>query len=461
VTRSMTQRPGTPGPPELTTGNRLPAVPEAVSASAASPPVALYIHVPFCVSICPYCDFVVYAGHAARGPAARVDAFVAALHSELDLRADAQDARFGPLGEFGRGRRPLGSVYLGGGTPSLLPARDIAALLDHVERRFGIAPGAEVTLEANPGPDEIGDLAGFRATGVTRLSLGAQSLHDDELRFLGRRHRAADVTAAVGDARQAGFTNVSLDLLYDVPGQTLHTWQSTLQAAVDLDADHVSTYALTLDDPDAEGLTGPTGDHLPLRRGARAWRARARAGQDEDRAAEMDATADAILTAAGLPRYEIANHARSGEESRHNLVYWQRRAYEALGPGAHAFDGDRERRWNAARLDAYLAALVPPERATPNLPPGGVERITPATARSESVILALRLREGVAADVAGDPAFAPALIWALESGLADRSAGRVRLTQRGRMLSNEVFARLLPADEPRDANQATHEVAAA
>ena len=426
-----------------------------MSASAALPPVALYVHVPFCVSICPYCDFVVYAGRATRGPAARVDAFVAALHAELDLRADALDAR------FGRERRPLDSVYLGGGTPSLLPARDVAALLDHVERRLGVAAEAEITLEANPGPDELGDLAGFRAAGVTRLSVGAQSLHDTELRSLGRRHRPADVAAAVAGARQAGLANVSLDLLYDVPGQTLGTWQSTLEAAVALAPDHVSTYALTLDDPDAEGLTGPTGDHLPLRRGARAWRLRARAGQDEDRAADMDATADAILTAAGLRRYEIANHARPGRESGHNLGYWHRLPYEALGPGAHAFDGDRERRWNSARLDAYVVALVPTGSGTPSLPPGGAERMTAATARSESVILALRLREGVAADVAGDPAFAPAFAWALESGLADRSNGRVRLTQRGRMLSNEVFARLLPTDEPCDANQAPNEVTAA
>ncbi len=452
-----------------------------MSASAALPPVGLYVHVPFCVSLCPYCDFVVHTGRATRGPAARVEAFVTALHVELELRADALDARFGrgsaaavamglavaPAEAAGNGpftrawRRPLDSVYIGGGTPSLLPARDVAALLAHVERRFGIAAGAEITLEANPGRDELGDLAGFRAAGVTRLSLGAQSLHDHELRALGRRHHASDVVAAVREARRADFTDVSLDLLYDVPGQTLETWQSTLEAAVDLGPDHVSTYALTLDDPDAEGLTGPFGDHLPLRPGARAWRRRARAGQDDDRAAEMDAIAEAVLGAAGLRRYEIANHARSGRESRHNLVYWQRLPYEALGPGAHAFDGDRERRWNAARLDAYVLALLPPAPGSPGLPPGGEERMSAATARSESVILALRLNQGVGLDVAGDPAFAPTLAWALESGLADRAAGRVRLTQRGRMLSNEVFSRLLPVEEARGASEAGKEVAAA
>jgi oxygen-independent coproporphyrinogen III oxidase len=432
-----------------------------MSVFAALPPVGLYVHVPFCVSLCPYCDFVVYAGRAARGPAAGVGAFLAALHAELELRADALDACFGMAAVDAGQRPPLGSVYLGGGTPSLLPAREIASLLDHVERRFGIATGAEITLEANPGPDERGDLAGMRVAGVTRLSLGAQSLHDDELRELGRRHHAADVVAATRDARRAGFTEISVDLLYDVPGQTIGSWISTLKAATELGPDHVSTYALTLDDPDAEGLTGASGDHLPLRRGARAWRQRARNRQDEDRAADMDAAAEGILAPAGLFRYEIANHARTGHESRHNLAYWRRRPYEALGPGAHAFDGGLERRWNAARLDAYLGALLPGDSGPPRLPPGGGERMTAVTARSESVILALRLLEGVGTDVAQDPEFAPAVSWAVASGLADRSDGRVRLTQRGRMLSNEVFARLLPVEEHESAGTTMEEVAAA
>ena len=148
------------------------------------------MHVPFCLSLCPYCDFVVYAGRSARGPAARVGDYLAALAVELDLRADALDAS-------GVGARPLRSVYLGGGTPSLLPPAEVARLLDQVRRRFGIEDGAEVTLEANPGPDERGDLTGFVAAGVTRLSLGAQSMEASELRRLGRRHAPGDVLAAV------------------------------------------------------------------------------------------------------------------------------------------------------------------------------------------------------------------------------------------------------------------------
>jgi oxygen-independent coproporphyrinogen-3 oxidase len=405
--------------------------------------VALYVHVPFCVALCPYCDFVVLTGRSARGPGSRVVSFLDALHVELTLRADDLDAQFS---RPGGSRRPLlDSVYLGGGTPSLLTPEQVARLLEHADRRFGIASGAEVTLEANPGTGERGDLAGMRVAGVTRLSLGAQSFQDAELRSLGRRHRAADVRSALEQARWTGFSSISLDLLTDVPGQTLDSWADSLRTVIDLAPDHVSTYALTLDDPQDEGLTGPEGDHLPVRPGARRWRERARSGQDEDRAAAMDELADELLGDAGFERYELANHARPGHRSRHNQAYWTRRPVAALGPGAHAFDGALERRWNAARLDRYLAALLPADGSPPQLPPGGVDRLDLATARSESVILGLRLRDGIASETSVDPAFGPALGWASSEGLLESTGERVRLTPRGRLLSNELFARLVPA----------------
>ena len=173
---------------------------------------------------CPYCDFVVVAGSAAAGPGSRVVELLDAILRELELRADllAGGAAHVPA-------TPLASVYLGGGTPSLLSAAQVARLLGRIHERLGLAADAEVTIEANPGPDELGDLAGFRAAGVTRLSIGAQSFDDDELRRLGRRHRAADVRVAVDAARAAGLRSVSLDLLTDVPGQTLETWRATLE----------------------------------------------------------------------------------------------------------------------------------------------------------------------------------------------------------------------------------------
>ena len=366
-----------------------------------------------------------------------MDAFTGALLTELELRADAADAAFGP-------RPPLDTLYIGGGTPTLLPSSSIAALVDLVQARFGLADSAEVTIEANPGPDERGDGGSLVAAGINRVSLGAQSFEAALLRRLGRRHRPADVRAAVDEARQAGIASVSLDLLYDVPGQSEAAWVSTLEAALALEPDHVSAYALTLDDPDAEGLTGPMGDHLPTKAGARRWRETAIERQDDDRAAAQYGLAVDRLGEAGFRGYEISNWARPGHESRHNLAYWTRLSYEAVGPGAHAFDG-ATRRWNAARLDGYLAALAPPT-GDPALPPGGAEPVDPEAAAVEATILGLRLDMGLSlADAEAGP-LAPHLNWALAAGLLewfDAGGPRVRLTTRGRLLSNELFARLV------------------
>jgi oxygen-independent coproporphyrinogen-3 oxidase len=406
-------------------------MPDIAAGPSPQAPVALYVHVPFCISVCPYCDFVVYGGTSARGPRARIEPLVDALERELDLRADAAPA--GP---------PLETVYVGGGTPSLVAPGRIARLLERAARRFGIAAGAEVTLEVNPGPDERGDAAGWRAAGVTRVSIGAQSMDPVELRRLGRRHAPADVAAAVAEARAAGIRSVSLDLLYDVPGGTDLAWERTLEASLALDPDHLSLYALTLDDPDAEGLTGAAGDHLPTSGGARRWRDRARRDQDDERAATQYEHAVRRLAMAGWRGYEISNWARPGHESRHNLVYWERRPYEAVGPGAHAFDGV-SRRWNAARLDGYLAALNDADGRVPTLPPGGAETVDGATAVAETVILGLRTDRGVPVAAGRRAPLASVLPWAMANGLLETTDHRLVLTTRGRLLSNELFARLV------------------
>lgn len=402
------------------------------TAPAALPPVALYVHIPFCVSLCPYCDFVVYAGAAARGPHNRVDAFLEALETELELRADA----------LGASPESLATVYFGGGTPSLLPPDAVARMLKRVRSRFGLAAEAEVTLEANPGPDERGDATAWRDAGITRISFGAQSMDPAELRALGRRHRPEDVAAAVEQARQAGIASINLDLLYDVPDSTEERWAATLEAALALRADHLSLYALTLDDPDAEGLTGATGDHLPTTAGARRWRDRARPAQDDDIAAAQYRHAVKRLAEDGWHGYEISNWARRGHESRHNLAYWERRPYEAIGPGAHAFDG-ATRRWNAARLDGYVAALTPNVGNAPLLPPGGAERLDATAAAAESVILGLRTDRGVPVEAAAAPPLAGVAEWAATAGLLEERDDRLVLTTDGRLLSNEVFARLV------------------
>ena len=433
--------PGMPSPPAQAApapaaASPSPTAPAAAPpAQAAAPPVALYVHIPFCLSVCPYCDFVVYGGATARGAGSRIPRFLLALRAELDLRADALDERW-------PAREPLATVYLGGGTPSLLPAAAIADLLAHVQRRFGLAAGAEVTLEANPGVDDRGDLAGFAAAGVNRISFGAQSLDARELRALGRRHAPRDVADAVLAARRAGITSINVDLLYDIPGGSASAWIRSLDAALALDLDHLSLYALTLDDPEAEGLTGTTGDHLPATAGARRWRDRARVRQDEDRAAEQYQLATDRLATAGFRGYEISNWARPGHESRHNLAYWERRPYEAAGPGAHAFDG-AARRWTAARLDQYLEALLPPDGG-PLLPPGGGETLDGPVSAAEAVILALRLDRGVPVGAGTRSPLAGQLDWAMAAGLLVHTGDdRLVLTTKGRLLSNELFARLL------------------
>ena len=239
------------------------------------------------------------------------------------------------------------------------------------------------------------------------------------------------------------YRSVNLDLLYDVPGQTDATWAASLDGALALEPDHLSLYALTLDDPAAEGLTAPDGDHLPPPEGAMRWRRRAAAEQDEDRAAGQYLHAADLLAAAGWHAYEISNWSRPGHESRHNMAYWRRLPYEAVGPGAHAFDG-RVRRWNAARLEGYLAALRPTVGASSSLPPGGSEVIDAAAAAAESAILALRTDDGVTLADAALPPLADQVAWALENGLlAAGTDDRMRLTSRGRLLSNELFMRLV------------------
>jgi coproporphyrinogen III oxidase-like Fe-S oxidoreductase len=240
----------------------------------------------------------------------------------------------------------------------------------------------------------------------------------------------------------AAFDNVSLDLLYDVPGQTTTTWQATLAAALALEPEHVSAYALSLDDPAAEGLTGIDGDHQPPSVGARRWRERASPEQDEDFAAACYEMADDALSSAGLGWYEISNWARPGRQSHHNLAYWLGDAYEAVGPGAHAFDGGRRRRWNGARLDRYLAALLPIDGSPASLPPGGMQTVEATTAAADRAILRLRTSVGLPPTEASRPALRDALEWGRANGLLEVANGAWQLTRRGRLLSTELFVRV-------------------
>ena len=267
-----------------------------------SAPVALYIHVPFCLSVCPYCDFVVYGGAAARGPANRI-----ARHGR---RADDRD----PTARARPADPSAAVVYLGGGTPSLHDARHRSArLIGAAATTSASPPDAEITLEVQP---RAGRPRRPRPASAPPASTGSASARRasmlDELAALGRRHSPADIADTVAQARRAGFDNISLDLLYDVPGQTLASWQQSLETAIALAPEHISAYALTLDDPDVEGLTGPAGDHLPLRSGARRWRQRRRSGRTKAWRPTATPSPTNFSATAGYGWYEISNWAKPG-----------------------------------------------------------------------------------------------------------------------------------------------------
>jgi oxygen-independent coproporphyrinogen-3 oxidase len=277
--------------------------------------------------------------------------------------------------------------------------------------------------------------------GVTRFSIGAQSMDVAALRELGRRHGPDDVAESIAAARAAGATSVSIDLLADLPGVSLESWAGSLDAALALQPDHISVYALTLAAGGADEGEGSVDDRLATPTGALAWRRRAAAEQDEERGAQELELLDTRLPAAGCNWYEISNWAREGHTSRHNRLYWERASVEAVGPGAHAFDGVT-RRWNSANLDAWEGALMSGE-----LPPGGAAApIGDRDAAAEGLVLSLRMATGVNREVAAAAGFAEALLWGEANGLLaphPEDATRVQLTMRGRLLSNELFSRIV------------------
>src|SRR5581483_107597 len=376
-------------------------------------PFALYVHVPWCRHVCPYCDFNVHA--AARVPGAE---FAAAVARELAAHASAPPWA----------GRPVATLYLGGGTPSLLAPDAVASIVD-AARRTGLVADAEVTLEANPGTVSDASLRGYRAAGVTRLSLGAQSFDARLLRTLGRDHAAADTPAAVAAARAAGFVNVSLDLIYAVPGETVADCEADLDALLALAPPHVSAYALTWE------------PGTPFA----AWRARGRLrAVSEDDEVEMAARIAARLDGAGLARYEISSFARPGFESRHNTRYWDGSDYLGLGPGAHSFSAEPfpGRRSANERDPARWAAAV----AARGTAIAAVGVLTEAQARGEFCFAGLRRIAGVDADafrrrfgVALATAF-PAVERLVADGLVEPAGHCLRLTPRGLLFADAVAA---------------------
>jgi oxygen-independent coproporphyrinogen-3 oxidase len=398
-------------PPE---GEPAPAdgsLPPEALAGTAGRPFSLYVHVPFCATRCGYCDFNTYtAAELGSAPGSSRDAYLAAVRSEL------------ALAERVLGRRPVVStVFFGGGTPTLLAARELVGLLRAVTEHADLAPGAEVTTEANPESVDPGYLATLVAGGFNRLSLGMQSAVPHVLAVLERRHTPGRAAQVVGWAREAGFGSVSLDLIYGTPGETPHDWDASLAAALAAAPDHVSAYSLIVEP--GTRLAGR------VRRGELP-------GIDPDVHADYYRAADAALTAAGLGWYEVSNWARRGHEARHNLAYWRSDDWWGIGPGAHSHVGG-VRWWNLRHPTGYAGRL-----AAGTSPAEAREVLTAADRRTERVLLQLRLAEGLAlAEL--DEAGRAVAVRAVADGLAIAADGRLRLTLDGRLLADGIAVDLL------------------
>jgi oxygen-independent coproporphyrinogen III oxidase len=383
----------------------------------------VYIHIPFCRVRCGYCDFNTYAGLSGL-----LGDYVAALCAEIAPPASPSQGE-----GWGGDTQPeqiAATVYLGGGTPSLLSTEHLSSVLAACRARFTIPADAEVTIEANPGTVSESSLLAMRQLGVNRLSLGVQSFDDAVLRLLDRLHSAAEARAAFTAARRAGFDRISLDFMYGLPGQSLQHWRDTLYQALDMGAEHLSLYALTLE------------HNVPMAR-------RVAAGvvtlPDDDAAADMYTLAEDMLEHAGYRHYEISNWSSSpATESEHNGIYWRRRPYYGFGAGAHSFDG-RRRSSNLLQPRRYIAAVHERGQATAHS-----ETLSRRMAMAETMFLGLRLLyEGVTA--AGFAAqhhrplsvFATQIASLVDEGLLVDTGDRIVLTRRGRLLSNQVFVRFM------------------
>lgn len=376
-------------------------------------PISIYIHIPFCVRKCAYCDFTSFPGRGAQ-----MEAYLSAVCREMR----AQAAFFG--------RRPVRTVFLGGGTPTLMSGDQARRLLDALRMCFDVAPDAEITMEGNPGTVTAQSLAAYRAAGVNRLSLGVQSLDDGMLAAIGRIHTAAQAHEAVALARAAGFDNVNLDLMLGLPGQSVAQWERTLDEAITLVPEHLSCYSLIVEEGTPLSTQLERGECAPL--------------PDEDALCRMDEITAERTAQAGFARYEVSNYAKPGRECRHNIVYWACEPYLGLGCAAHS-DMDGRRFYNPSDWAGYLQMA---ECGSTERPQEGEN--TRQDRMFERMMMGLRMVRGVdCARFARDFGAQPEEIWKealerdLQVGLMAREGDFLRLTQRGMQVMNSVLVELL------------------
>jgi oxygen-independent coproporphyrinogen-3 oxidase len=381
----------------------------------------LYLHIPFCAARCTYCDFNTYVGmNDLHQP------YVRALQMEIRGAVKQWDVRSVGDTDSLSHCPTANTIFFGGGTPSLLQPDQIGALIRTCRESFEMPVGGEITMECNPGSVTLDYLRAVKAQGVNRLSFGAQSADLNELKLLGREHSFEQVVSAIRNARAAGFEAVNVDLIFGLPHQHLETWQRTLDSALEIDPDHISLYALTIE----QG----TPMHDWVRRGEVPY-------PDPDAAADMYEYAERTLGAAGYDHYEISNWCKPGHECQHNLIYWRNEPYFGLGAGAHSSSINR-RWWNVRRPADYIARAERGESVEMNH-----EDIDPRASRGETMMLGLRLlNEGVSqarfAERHGGTIhffYEKELEEGVKLGLLDVNAERVKLTERGHFLSNRAM----------------------
>jgi len=389
-------------------------LPDSVAEGADKRALGLYVHVPFCEVRCGYCDFNTYTADEVRGVSR--DSYPSQAMAEMELAS-------GIMRNAGLPPRPLQTIFFGGGTPTLLGPEPLLAMLERARSTFGVAPEAEITVEANPDSVSANDLRALARGGVTRVSFGVQSADPDVLAVLERTHDPALVPEGVAAAKDAGL-KVSVDVIYGSPGETVRQWESTLEYVVGLDVEHVSAYALIVEPGTALARRIARGELE---------------SPDDDVHADMFLATDRRLTEAGFAWYETSNWSTARDrESAHNWLYWNSGDWWGIGPGAHSHMGG-VRWWNVKHPAAYAERL-----AQQRSPAFHREVLTPSDIALERILLGLRTREGISVeDVA--PEKSDVLDDALGHGLLDAqalSSGRITLTQSGRLLADHLAARL-------------------
>jgi oxygen-independent coproporphyrinogen-3 oxidase len=368
--------------------------------------IGLYVHIPFCRQRCHFCAFYLEVARTER-----IAAFCKTLEREIELYRQ-QDPLAG---------RPLHTIYFGGGTPTAVPIDKLTALLALIRRTWPVREDAEVTIEAHPATVSSDDLRALADAGVTRISFGAESMNQEEFGTIGRPGTARETETAVADAKAAGFTNINLDLMYGLPGQTAESWAATLQKVLSLGPTHVSCYALTIEE-------GTRLAHDITRNLV--------AAPDESLQIEMETVAEAILTSAGYRRYEISNYAKPGWECRHNLLYWTDQDYLGLGPSAQSYV-DSVRFGEIADLTAYIDCV---NRG--RLPVAERTELSAAQRHRDALVFGLRLIEGLPADSVPALESRAMLDGLIAQGLLESCGDRVRLTRLGQRYADTVAGEL-------------------